>query len=85
MERWFGKYQSDFAIQITSRVADAQSYTVRFSENDLLGHTRWLDDYLSSRARVVNNSRHDDHWLRLSDLQNIVFMRPVLAQAILSK
>ena len=53
MERWPGKYQSDFAIQITIRVRDAQEFTVRFSENDLLGHTRWLENYESSRARVA--------------------------------
>lgn len=79
MERWPGKYQSDFAIQITSRVADAQSYTVRFSENDLLGHTRWLDDYLSSRARVVITVGMMTTGYDCSDLQNIVFMRPVFS------
>lgn len=79
MERWPGKYQSDFAIQITSSVADAQNYTVRFSENDLLGHTRWLENYTSSRARVAVTVGMMTTGYDCSDLQNVVFMRPVFS------
>jgi type I restriction enzyme R subunit len=79
MELWPGKYQSDFAIQITSRVSDAQNYTVRFSENDLLGHTKWLDNYLSSRARVAVTVGMMTTGYDCSDLQNVVFMRPVFS------
>lgn len=79
MERWPGKYNSDFAIQITSNVADAQNYTVRFSENDLLGHTRWLDNYQSSRARVAVTVGMMTTGYDCSDLQNVVFMRPVFS------
>jgi len=77
MERWPGKYQSDFAIQITSSVADAQNFTIRFSENDLLGHTNWLDNYSSSRARVAVTVGMMTTGYDCSDLQNVVFMRPV--------
>lgn len=79
MEHWPGKYQSDFAIQITSRVPDAQNFTVRFSENDLLGHTRWLDNYQSSRARVAVTVGMMTTGYDCSDLQNVVFMRPVFS------
>lgn len=79
MERWPGKYQSDFAVQITSRVADAQEFTVRFSENDLRGHTRWLDNYESSRARVAVTVGMMTTGYDCSDLQNVVFMRPVFS------
>lgn len=79
MERWPGKYQSDFAIQITSRVADAQNFTVRFSENDLLGQTHWLDNYQSSRARVAVTVGMMTTGYDCSDLQNVVFMRPVFS------
>lgn len=79
MERWPGKYQSDFAIQITSRVADAQNYTVRFSENDLLGHTNWLENYQSSRARVAVTVGMMTTGYDCSDLLNVVFMRPVFS------
>lgn len=79
MDRWPGKYNSDFAIQITSNVKDAQNYTVRFTENDLLGHTRWLDNYQSSRARVVVTVGMMTTGYDCSDLQNVVFMRPVFS------
>lgn len=79
MKRWPGKYQSDFAIQITSRVADAQNFTTRFSENQLLGHTRWLDNYPSSRARVAVTVGMMTTGYDCSDLQNVVFMRPVFS------
>lgn len=79
MERWPGKYQSDFAIQITSRVSDAQNYTVRFTENDLLGHTRWLENYQSSRARVAVTVGMMTTGYDCSDLQNVVFMRPIFS------
>ena len=79
MQAWPGKYQSDFAIQITSRVSGAQDYTVRFSENDLLGHTRWLDNYESSRARVAVTVGMMTTGYDCSDLQNVVFMRPVFS------
>ncbi len=79
MERWPGKYQSDFAIQITSNVPRAQEYTVRFSENDLLGHTRWLENYQSSRARVAVTVSMMTTGYDCSDLQNVVFMRPVFS------
>jgi type I restriction enzyme R subunit len=79
MDRWPGKYQSDFAIQITSNVADAQNYAVRFSENDLLGHTHWLDNYHSSRTRVAVTVGMMTTGYDCSDLQNVVFMRPVFS------
>lgn len=79
MERWPRKYNSDFAIQITSRVRDAQEFTVRFSENNLLGHTRWLENYESSRARVTVTVGMMTTGYDCSDLQNVVFMRPVFS------
>ncbi len=79
MERWPGKYQSDFAIQITSNVQDAQNYTIRFSENNLLGTTNWLDHYQSSRARVAVTVGMMTTGYDCSDLQNVVFMRPVFS------
>ena len=32
-----GKYQSDFAVQVTSQVTDAQQFTINFTNNNLLG------------------------------------------------
>lgn len=79
MEFWPGKYQSDFAIQITSVIPDAQKYTTQFSENNLRGTTRWLDNYKSSRARVAVTVGMMTTGYDCSDLQNVVFMRPVFS------
>lgn len=78
-ERFPSKYNSDFAVQITSNVRDAQNFTIQFSENTLRGHTRWLQDYESSRARVAVTVGMMTTGYDCSDLQNIVFMRPVFS------
>jgi len=79
MERWPGKYQSDFAMQVTSNVADAQEYTTKFSNNNLRGKTNWLDNYDSSRTRVVVTVGMMTTGYDCSDLLNVAFMRPVFS------
>lgn len=79
MERWPTKYSSDFAVQITSNVQNAQIYTTQFSENNLLGHTKWLDNYESSKARVAVTVGMMTTGYDCSDLQNVVFMRPIFS------
>ena len=37
-----GKYNSDFAVQVTSQVGDAQQMTINFTNNNLNGKTTWL-------------------------------------------
>lgn len=72
-----GKYNSDFAIQITSNVMDAQKFTTQFTNNNLRGHTKWLDHYESSKARVCVTVAMMTTGYDCPDLQNVVFMRPV--------
>ena len=79
MEEWPGKYNSDFAVQVTSNVRDAQQFTIQFSENNLCGQTRWLQDYESSRARVAVTVGMMTTGYDCSDLLNVVFMRPVFS------
>lgn len=79
MEKWPGKYQSDFAIQVTSNVTDAQNFTTQFSNNNLLGHTRWIENYESSRARVAVTVGMMTTGYDCSDLLNVAFMRPVFS------
>lgn len=78
-EQFPGKYNSDFAVQITSNVMHAQDYTIQFSENKLRGQTRWLPDYDSSKARVAVTVGMMTTGYDCSDLQNVVFMRPVFS------
>jgi type I restriction enzyme R subunit len=47
-----GKYQSDFALQVTSLIPDAQQFTINFTNNNLLGSANFLDSYKTSKARV---------------------------------
>lgn len=82
MEKWPGKYQSDFAVQITSNVKSAQQFAEKFSPdggNALLGHTKWLENYDSSKARVVVTVGMMTTGYDCADLQNVVFMRPVFS------
>jgi len=76
-EKWPGKYDSDFAMQVTSNVSDAQTFTTQFTNNNLRGHTRWLDNYESSRARVCITVGMMTTGYDCQDLLNVVFMRPV--------
>ncbi len=47
-----GKYQSDFAVQVTSLIPDAQQITINFTNNNLLGIGNFLPAYKTSKARV---------------------------------
>ncbi len=48
---WPEKYYSDFAVQVTSRIPDAQQFTINFANNNLNGHTGFLENYKSSKTR----------------------------------
>jgi type I restriction enzyme R subunit len=76
-ELWPGKYDSDFAIQVTSNVPDAQRFTTNFTNNNLHGHTKWLEHYESSKARVCVTVAMMTTGYDCPDLLNVVFMRPV--------
>ena len=60
-----GKYQSDFAVQVTSQVPDAQQFTINFANNNLMGSANFLPSYRTSKARVCVTVGHDDHRVRL--------------------
>ena len=40
-----GRYQSDFAVQVTSLIPDAQQFTINFTNNKLLGSANVLPAY----------------------------------------
>jgi type I restriction enzyme R subunit len=78
---WPGKYNSDFALQITSNIPDAQQYTVNFSDknNNLNGHTRWLDNYKSSKTRVCVTVGMMTTGYDCQDILNLCMMRPIFS------
>ena len=74
-----GKYNSDFAIQVTSQVGDAQQMTINFSENNLNGKTTWLEGYKSSKSRVCVTVGMMTTGYDCTDLLNICMMRPIFS------
>ena len=60
-----GKYKSDFAVQVTSHVPDAQRFTINFTNNNLLGYANFLPEYRTSKGSCVRDRWDDDHRLRL--------------------
>ncbi len=74
-----GKYNSDFALQVTSAVTDAQQMAVSFANNNLNGHTRFLEGYLSSKSRVCVTVGMMTTGYDCEDLLNIVLIRPIFS------
>ena len=74
-----GKYNSDFAVQVTSLVQDAQQMAVSFANNNLNGHTRFLDGYISAKTRVCVTVGMMTTGYDCEDLLNIVLLRPIFS------
>ncbi len=73
------KYYSDFAMQITSDVMNAQTYTINFQNNNLSGTTKFLENYKSSKTRVCVTVGMMTTGYDCEDLLNIVLMRPIFS------
>jgi len=76
---WPGKYQSDFAVQVTSQISDAQQYTINFSNNNLLGSANFLDAYKTSKARLCVTVGMMTTGYDCPDILNLALMRPVFS------
>jgi type I restriction enzyme R subunit len=74
-----GKYSSDFALQVTSQVDDAQQMTINFAENTLNGKTEWLEGYKSCKTRVCVTVGMMTTGYDCTDLLNICMMRPIFS------
>ena len=74
---WPGKYQSDFAVQVTSNVPDAQQYTINFTNNNLLGSANFNELYKTSKARVCVTVGMMTTGYDCPDILNLALMRPV--------
>jgi type I restriction enzyme R subunit len=73
------QYNSDFAVQVTSSVTDAQQMALSFANNNLNGHTRVLDGYLTSKTRVCVTVGMMTTGYDCEDLLNIVLLRPIFS------
>ena len=76
---WPGKYNSDFAVQATSVITGSQQFSINFANNNLNGHTRWLDSYKSSRTRVCVTVGMMTTGYDCEDIKNLCFLRPVFS------
>jgi type I restriction enzyme R subunit len=75
------KYNSDFAVQVTSQVADSQQMTINFTNNNLNGKTIWLEGYKSSKTRICVTVGMMTTGYDCPDLLNICMMRPIFSPA----
>ncbi|MCF7674179.1 MAG: DEAD/DEAH box helicase family protein [Akkermansiaceae bacterium] len=74
-----GKYQSDFAVQVTSQVDGAQQHTINFTNNNLLGSANLIPTYKTSKARVCVTVGMMTTGYDCPDLLNLGLFRPIFS------
>jgi type I restriction enzyme R subunit len=74
-----GRYQSDFAVQVTSLIPGAQQYTINFTNNNLMGSANFLESYKTSKARVCVTVGMMTTGYDCPDILNLALMRPVFS------
>lgn len=74
-----GRYQSDFAMQVTSTVTDAQQLTINFANNQLGGSGNYNPDYRTSKTRVCVTVGMMTTGYDCPDLLNLCLMRPIFS------
>jgi len=74
-----GKYNSDFAIQITSSVSDAQQFAINFANNRLSGTGNFIDSYKTSKTRVCVTVGMMTTGYDCPDILNLCLMRPIFS------
>ncbi len=76
---WPKKYNSDFAVQVTSNVRDSQQFTINFANNKLNGQTKFLESYKSSKTRVCVTVGMMTTGYDCQDILNLALMRPIFS------
>ena len=74
-----GKYQSDFAVQVTSHVSEAQRMAINFANNNLLGSANFLSEYRTSKARVCVTVGMMTTGYDCTDILNLGLFRPIFS------
>ncbi len=74
-----GKYQSDFAVQVTSQVDGAQQHTINFTNNSLLGSANFISTYKTSKARVCVTVGMMTTGYDCPDVLNLGLFRPIFS------
>ena len=73
------KYQSDFAVQVTSQVQDAQQFTINFANDNLMGSGNFIAGYRTSKARVCVTVGMMTTGYDCTDILNIGLFRPIFS------
>jgi type I restriction enzyme R subunit len=74
-----GRYQSDFAVQVTSQIPDAQQLTINFANNNLLGSANFIPAYKTSKARICVTVGMMTTGYDCTDILNIGLFRPIFS------
>ncbi len=74
-----GKYNSDFAVQVTSRIPNSQQFSKNFQNNNFNGYTRFLEGYKSSRTRVCVTVGMMTTGYDCTDILNLALLRPIFS------
>ncbi|MCC6140157.1 MAG: DEAD/DEAH box helicase family protein [Nitrospira sp.] len=74
-----GRYQSDFAVLVTSSVPDAQQFTSNFANNSLLGSGNFIPAYKTSKARVCVTVGMMTTGYDCTDILNLGLFRPIFS------
>jgi type I restriction enzyme R subunit len=74
-----GKYNSDFAVRVTSSIDMAQQMAVNFANNNLNGHSGFLEGYNTSKTRVCVTVGMMTTGYDCQDVLNLALMRPVFS------
>ena len=74
-----GKYQTDFAVQVTSSIPDAQQFTINFANNNLLGTGNFIASYRTSKARICVTVGMMTTGYDCTDILNLGLFRPIFS------
>ncbi len=74
-----GKYNSDFAVQVTSNIPHAQQHTISFSNNNLNSETKFLESYKSSKTRICVTVGMMTTGYDCQDIVNLCLLRPIFS------
>lgn len=78
-KKWPDKYNSDFAVQITSNVQNAQQMAINFANNTLNGRTNFLSGYKTSKTRICVTVGMMTTGYDCEDIMNLALLRPVFS------
>ncbi len=73
------RYNSDFAVQVTSLIQDSKSMTIDFRNNKLNGYSRFNETYRTSKTRVCVTVGMMTTGYDCSDVLNLCLMRPIFS------